>query len=111
MNVKMTNDELCQDVCRILFENGPLSLTELKNKVGKVTRERLRKVLERHPDLFEVVGHLMMPGIAPQLLWGIVGLRQPLTEEPKKAHPFDLSKHSIFYRDVVKKQRIPLERY
>ena len=108
---RYTTQELVKLIQKAIVENGPMSLGELKNNIGTVTKERIRKVVERHTELFEPVGQLLLPGTPPQHLWGIVGLYQELVSEPKKQHPFDPPKHSIVYREMMKQQRVRYERY
>lgn len=109
--MKRRGPELVEEAYRAIVENGPLSLSEIANTIGNVTRERMRKLLEGRPEMFETVGQLLRPGTPPQHLWGIVGLYQELVSEPQKQHPFDPPKHSIVYRDMMKNQRVKYDRY
>ena len=98
-------------VRRVLFEEGPLTMKEIKYHIGRCNRSHLWNVLNRHEDVFHVVGYLKQPSAPPQNIYGLVGVFQPLVKEEKKAHPFDLPKHTIFYRDLVSQQRVVAERY
>lgn len=109
--MKRSTEEITQEVYRAITENGPMSLTELKNTIGNVTRERIRKIVEAKTDVFEAVGSLLQPGVPPQHLWGLTGMRQELLPDPEKKHPFDLPKHSVIHREIMKQQRIRYDRY
>jgi hypothetical protein len=107
----MTHDEIVLSMQRVLFEQGPLSVNELKQHIGKVSHKRLAFVLTNHPEIFDVVGWLKKPSTPPQHIWGLLGTNQSLVSETPKKHPFDVPKHSVIYRDMVAQQRIKYDRY
>jgi hypothetical protein len=107
----MTRDELVLNIQRILFEEGPLSINEIRQHLVGVTKDRIASLLSSNKQLFEVVGWLKKHATPPQHIWGLLGDKRVLAPEPPKKHPFDLPKHSIIYRDMVAQQRVRYEKY
>lgn len=95
----------------LLIEHGPLTINELNALAKGIGNKRIWKLLNRDQETFKIVGQLLLPGVPPQFIYGLSHVVQPLVSEPKKAHPFDLPKHTIFYRDLMKQRRIKYERY
>lgn len=109
--MRLSNEELIELIRKAIYEHGPMSVSEITNCVGNVTRTRVGKIVNAYDTVFEPVGNFLISGQAPQPLWGIVGFKQELVPETPKLHPFDLPKHSIIYRDLMKQQRVKYERY
>ena len=102
---------LIEKARKAFFENGPMTVYEAKDVIGRCGLEHLRTILNNNDDIFQIVGWLHRPGVQAQHIYGLIGVVQELNPEPKKAHPFDLPKHSIIYREMVKAQRVKYERY
>ena len=109
--MRLSNEELIELIRKAIYEKGPMTISEITNCVGNVTRTRVGKIVNTYDTVFQSVGSFLMSGQPPQPLWGIVGLKQELVPETPKKHPFDLPKHSIIYRDLMKQQRVKHERY
>ena len=103
--------ELIEKIRKAFFEQGPMTVNEAKQAVGRCSLDHLRNVIQKNDDIFKIVGWLNRPGVQPQHIYGLLGVAQELNPEPKKAHPFDIPKHSIVYREMMKAQRVKYERY
>lgn len=103
--------DLIEKARKAFFENGPMTVYEAKDAIGRCGLEHLRTILNNNDDIFKIVGLLHRPGVQSQYIYGLIGVVQELNPEPKKAHPFDLPQHSIIYREMVKAQRVKYERY
>lgn len=103
--------EMIELTQRALFEHGPMTLKEIKAQIGRCNIEHLRQILDKHENMFYIVGLLREHAKVSQHIYGLVGVYQPLVKEEKKKHPFDLPKHSIIYRELMDQQRIKYEKY